>query len=107
MSSTTLCLLIDLEYIIFGIGNLSSTPGFSDMYLILIVIPAGVAIVVTIMLFMSNSSYTLVLTPVFENLSFLLPVLIFVGCGILSVELRLIVVSASLVDICLLFESSQ
>ena len=82
-------------------------PRFSDMFCVLILIPAGVAVCVTIILNFDFSDVVVFLTPVFENLSFLLPVLIFVRSGLMSVELRLLVVSVNVVDICILIESSQ
>jgi hypothetical protein len=105
--STALRVLLDFEYVMFGTGNVGVMPGFSDIYLILMVMPAGVAFVVTMMLIVMSSGDYVLLTPLFENLSFLLPVMIFLRCGLISVELGLVVVTTDSVDMCMLFESSQ
>lgn len=104
---TTVCISLDPFDIIFGVGNVGLMPGFSDMFSVLMLMPAAVALTVTMILSYDFGGIGVTLTPLFENLSFLLPVVIFVRSGLMSVELGLIVVSVDLVDMCILMESSQ
>lgn len=105
---TALCVFPNYEDIVFRLGNVRLVPGFSDIYLILIRLPIAVAVVITSILGLNQLSVNDVYgLPIFEVIWLLVPVIIFVGCGFISLVLGFLNTSFNVRDIVVYLGSNQ
>jgi hypothetical protein len=82
--------------------------GFSDLWLVVILIPMVVALVITILLNMDiNNVNAVLMLPNFEVVWFIIPVIVFICCGLVTFGIGTIQHSSSFHDILISLTASQ
>ena len=82
--------------------------GFSDLWLVVILIPMVVALVITILLNMDiNNVNAVLMLPNFEVVWFVIPVIVFICCGLVTFGIGTMQHSSSFHDILISLTASQ
>jgi heme/copper-type cytochrome/quinol oxidase subunit 2 len=82
--------------------------GFSDLWLVVMLIPIVVALVITILLNIDmNNTDTVLILPNFEVVWFVIPVIVFLCCGLVTFRIGTMQHSSSFHDILISLTASQ